>query len=86
MSKSEAIATAHRLGLAIYRGDTAAKIEARIASHHANHYARCAKARHAARTMRSLGAGASYTPPGPRQLFLPMAMPHNLIVACGVAA
>ncbi len=85
MTKSEATATAHSLGLAVYRGDTVAKIEARIASHRAALVELCSATRRAAAKMRSLHARATYRPAGPRQLFLPMAMPHNLIVACGVA-
>lgn len=86
MTKADAITAAHALGLAVYRSDTVAKIEARIAAHHAAKVERCSGVRLTVRKLIAFASVRTYTPRGPRQLFLPIAMPHNLIVACGVMA
>ncbi len=86
MTKAIAIRHAQDRGLAVYRNDTLASLKVRIEADIAAHAERCRPVRRAVAVLAGLRDARPILARPERQLRLPMALPHHLIVLCGITA
>lgn len=86
MTKAMAIRYAQDRGLAVYRTDTLASLKARIEAENRAQEERRDPVRRAVAVLARLGHARPMLARPQRQLRLPMALPHHLIVLCGMVA
>lgn len=86
MTKAMATRYAQDRGLAVYRNDTLASLKARIEAENRAQKERRDPVRRAVAVLARLGHARPILARPQRQLWLPLRLPHDLSLACGMAA